>query len=121
MTSSVDLRPDYLEIVQNILRKHLPAEVKVWVFGSRANWTTKDSSGLDLALEGESRLSRKLLGTVKDAFENSTLPYMVDVVDMNRIGDSLKADRRVAENASGFERRRDGAYTAERLAGSCNR
>ena len=90
LTSPVDIRPDQLEIVQDILLKHLPAGVKVWVFGSRANWTTKDSSDLDLALEGESKLSYKVLGALKDAFEDSSLPYMVDVVDLNRIGDSFR-------------------------------
>ena len=90
MTSPVDIRPDQLEIVQDILLKHLPAGVKVWVFGSRANWTTKDSSDLDLALGGESKLSHKVLGALKDAFEGSALPYTVDVVDLNRIGDSFR-------------------------------
>ena len=69
---------------------HLPAGVKVWVFGSRANWTTKDSSNLDLALEGESKLGHKVLGELKDAFEDSALPYTVDVVDLHRIGDSFR-------------------------------
>ena len=90
MTSPVDIRPDQLEIVQDILLKHLPADVKVWVFGSRANWTTKDSSDLDLALEGESKLSHNVLGALKDAFKDSALPYTVDVVDLNRIGDSFR-------------------------------
>ncbi|MDE2947441.1 MAG: restriction endonuclease subunit S [Chloroflexota bacterium] len=90
MTSPVDIRPDHLGIVQDILIKNLPAGVKVWVFGSRANWTTKDSSDLDLALEGEGKLSHKVLGALKDAFENSSLPYTVDVVDFNRIGDAFK-------------------------------
>ena len=90
MTSPVDIRPDQLETVQDILLKHLPAGVKVWVFGSRANWTTKDSSDLDLALEGESKLSHKVLGALKDAFEDSALPYTVDVVDLYRISDSFK-------------------------------
>ena len=90
MSSPVDIRPDHLAIVQGILRDYLPVGVKVWVFGSRANWTTKDSSDLDLALESESRLNNKLLGTLKDAFEDSTLPYTVDIVDLNRIGDSFR-------------------------------
>ena len=90
MTSPIDIRPDHLEIVQGILREHLPVGVKVWVFGSRANWTTKDSSDLDIALEGENKLSHKLLGTLKDAFEDSTLPYTVDFVDLNQIGDSFR-------------------------------
>ena len=90
MTSPVDIRPDHLEIAQDILREHLPGDVKVWVFGSRANWTTKDSSDLDLALEGESKLSHRVLGALKDAFEDSALPYTVDVVDLNRVGDSFR-------------------------------
>ena len=90
MTSPVDIRPDHLEIVQDILIKNLPAGVKVWVFGSRANWTTKDSSDLDLALEGEGKLSHTVLGALIDAFEDSSLPYTVDVVDFNRIGDAFK-------------------------------
>ena len=52
LTSPVDIRPDHLEIVQCILREHLPVGVKVWVFGSRTNWMTKESSDLDLAIEG---------------------------------------------------------------------
>ena len=95
LTSPVDIRPDHLEVVQSILREHLPLGVKVWVFGSRADWSTKDSSDLDLALEGDNALSHKLLGVLKDAFEDSALPYMVDVVDINRIGDSF---RRIVES-----------------------
>ena len=90
LTSPVDIRPDHLQIVQDILLKHLPAGVKIWVFGSRANWTTKDSSDLDIALESENKLSHKVLGALKDAFEDSALPYTVDVADLNRIGDSFK-------------------------------
>ncbi len=89
-TSPVDIRPDHLEIVWGILHEHLPVDVKVWVFGSRANWTTKDSSDLDLALEGENKLSHKLLGALKDAFEDSTLPYTVDVVDLHTVSHAFK-------------------------------
>ena len=90
MANPVDIRPDHLEIVQGILHEHLPVGVKVWVFGSRANWTTKDSSDLDLALEGENALSDKLLGVLEGAFEDSTLPYTVDVVDVRRISESFR-------------------------------
>ena len=90
MTSPVDIRPDHLGILQDILHEILPVGTKVWVFGSRVNWTTKDSSDLDLALEGESKLSHKVLGALKDAFEDSSLPYTVDVVDLHRINDSFK-------------------------------
>ena len=90
MTTAIDIRPDHLELVQAILREHLPSDVKVWVFGSRANWTTKDSSDLDLALEGPDKIDRKVRGMLMDAFEDSDLPYTVDIVDMNQIGDNFR-------------------------------
>ena len=95
LTSPVDIRPDHLRIVQDILREHLPPGVKVWVFGSRANWTTKDSSDLDLALEGESRLDLEIVNTLEDAFEESSLPYTVDIVDIHRVSDRF---RRIIES-----------------------
>ena len=95
MVSPVDIRPDHLEIVRGILREHLPAGVEAWVFGSRANWSTKDSSDLDLALEGKSQLSHKVLGALKEAFGVSALPYTVDVVDVKAVSDDF---RRIVES-----------------------
>ena len=89
-TSPVDIRPDHLAIVQEILRVHLPAGFKVWVFGSRANWTTKDSSDLDLAVEGAGKLDDKAMVGLEIAFEESDLPYTVDVVDLNAISPEFK-------------------------------
>ena len=90
MVSSVDIRSDHLKIVQDILCTHLPSGVKVWVFGSRATWTTKDSSDLDLAVEGDTPLDFRTINILQDAFEDSSLPYTVDVVDMNRVSGSFR-------------------------------
>ena len=89
-TSPVDIRPDHLEIAQEILHDHLPAGFKVWVFGSRANWTTKDSSDLDLAVEGPAKLDHKAMVGLEVAFEESDLPYTVDVVDLNAVNHEFK-------------------------------
>ena len=89
-TSPVDIRPDHLAIVQGILRVHLPAGFKVWVFGSRANWTTKDSSDLDLAVEGAAKLDHKAMVGLEVAFEESDLPYTVDVVDLKAVSSNFR-------------------------------
>ncbi len=89
-TSPVDIRPDHLEIVQDILRDYLPKGFKVWVFGSRAKWTTTDASDLDLAVESPDRLDSKAMVGLEVAFEESDLPYTVDVVDLNAISDTFK-------------------------------
>ena len=103
-TSPVDIRPDHLEIVQGVLREHLPAGFKVWVFGSRAAWTTKDSSDLDLAVEGAGKLGYKAMVRLEVAFEESDLPYTVDVVPKRR-QPQVQADRGEAESVVAFSGR----------------
>ena len=90
MTSPIDIRSDHLRIVQDVLRAHLPDDAKTWVFGSRVAWTTKDSSDLDLAVEGKVPFDLKVMRALQDAFEDSDLPYTVDVVDINRISNGFK-------------------------------
>ena len=90
MNRPVDISPNHLDTVLDILHKHLPANVKVWVFGSRADWTTRDSSDLDLALQGDSALDYDTIMGLEVAFEESLLPYMVDVIDLNRVSASFK-------------------------------
>ena len=89
-TSLVDIRSDHLETVQKILRSHLPDGVEVCVFGSRANWTTTDSSDLDLAVAGPAKLDYQVIADLEIAFEESNLPYSVDVVDLNAVSEDFK-------------------------------
>lgn len=82
ISDKIDIRPDHFKMVQDILNKHLSSDVKVWVYGSRAKWTTLDSSDLDLALEGKDQIDDKVMHRLSCDFEDSNLPYEVDVVDM---------------------------------------
>ncbi len=90
MTALIDIRPCDLAITQEILRKYLPAEAKVWVFGSRATWTTKRGSDLDLAIDAGRPLTRAESNNLADAFDESDLPYKVDVVDMQTVSESFR-------------------------------
>ena len=90
MTPPIDIRPDHLETVRTILREHLPHGVEVWVFGSRADWTTKDSSDLDLALEGDGPLDPGIVMALELAFQESLLPFSVDVVDLRRVDEGFR-------------------------------
>ena len=90
MATPIDIRADHLRIVHDMLRRHLPDGVRVWVFGSRATWATKDSSDLDLALEGDGEIPPRSLSALEAAFEDSDLPYAVDVVDLKRVGERFR-------------------------------
>ena len=80
----IDLAPEYLEKVRTILREYVP-QCEVRAFGSRVSWTAKDYSDLDLAVVCSGKLSDDTLSRLKEAFEESDLPFRVDVLDWHAI------------------------------------
>ncbi|MXX73094.1 MAG: restriction endonuclease subunit S [Gemmatimonadetes bacterium] len=87
---NVDLRPDHWAIVREALRRHVP-DRQVLAFGSRATWTAKDYSDLDLAVMGEEPLSLRTSSALDEALGDSDLPFKVDVVDWARTDDGFRA------------------------------
>lgn len=85
----LDLRPDHWAIVRSILRQHVP-DRKVLAFGSRATWTAKNYSDLDLAVLGDEPLTLDVSSALAEAFSESDLPFKVDIVDWARIDDSFR-------------------------------
>ena len=86
---SIDLRPDHWAIVRGILRRHVP-DRKVLAFGSRATWTAKDYSDLDLAIMGDKPLSLGATSALAEGFGESDLPFKVDVVDWAKIDEVFR-------------------------------
>lgn len=76
----IDIRPDHWAMVRDILQKHVP-QYEVWAFGSRAQWTAKPYSDLDLAVITARPLSLAVSAALADDFSESNLPWKVDVVD----------------------------------------
>ncbi|HLP98667.1 MAG TPA: restriction endonuclease subunit S [Sideroxyarcus sp.] len=85
----LDVRPDHLQIVRDILQKHVP-QYEVWAFGSRAKWTAKEYSDLDLCIVSDKPLSFSVLGAMGEAFSDSDLPWKVDVVDWATTSSSFR-------------------------------
>ncbi len=85
----IDIRPDHLEIVRGILRKHVP-QYPVWAFGSRVKWSAKEYSDLDLAVITDEPLRISVSAALADDFCDSELPYKVDVVDWATTGASFR-------------------------------
>ena len=77
--------------VRSILAAHLPSNVRVAVFGSRAGGRVKPYSDLDLVLEGPEPLPLALLGMLADAFDESLLPFKVDLIDRLSVHDDSGA------------------------------
>ena len=80
----IKLTDKELEIVMAILRKHIPT-FEILVFGSRYNGNTHDHSDLDLAIKGPHKVDILSMADLRDEFQNSHLPFRVDIVDFNSI------------------------------------
>lgn len=101
----IDLKPHHLDEVKQILVEHVPG-CEVRAFGSRAKWTAREYSDLDLAVVGDGLLDWRILGKVQDAFEESDLPITVDLLEWYSTAESF---RRLIESDYTVVSERDGS------------
>jgi predicted nucleotidyltransferase len=85
----IKLNEKDLDIVLNILRKHVP-NYDVYIFGSRYNGNVHEHSDLDIAIKGPEKIDLLLMADIKDDFQESDLPFRVDIIDFNNISSEFQ-------------------------------
>lgn len=85
----IDVPERHLETIKRILAEYAGG-CEVRAFGSRMNGPAKEYSDLDLAIVGNGKLTRRQKMLLREAFEESDLPFRVDVVDYNAISDAFR-------------------------------
>ena len=88
--SVVAIRPRDLAIVTAILHAALPADAQAWVFGTRATGSPRRASDLDIAVDAGRPLTAAELASLSDAFDESDLPYTVDLIDWRAVDPSFR-------------------------------
>lgn len=90
MTSRIDIQSKYFDLIKHILKMELGTTlgIKVFVFGSRAKGNAWEFSDLDLAIQGEGKNSQ-LICNLHNRFEESPLPFEVDIIDLNNISEEF--------------------------------
>jgi predicted nucleotidyltransferase len=91
MDSEINPRKiETLEDVKRTIEEVLKGKsVKVYLFGSRAKGTNTPRSDLDLAFLSREDISYEL-SLLREIFEESNLPFSVDVVDLTKTGQEFK-------------------------------
>lgn len=76
-------RPKDLSLIQDLMTRHLPADVAVWAYGSRVNGNNHEGSYLDLVLRTPdlTTLHGHLLSEFRETLTDSNLPIFVDTQD----------------------------------------
>ena len=85
----IDLEPKHLEMIKHILAQHVP-DCEVRVFGSRVTGKAQTYSDIDIALVGNGLIDWRRIETLKDAFSESNLPIIVDVLDFNAASENFQ-------------------------------
>ena len=74
---AIDITTEQRKTVLSLLEKHLP-NTTVWVYGSRAKWTARPQSDLDMVVFTTPEQSSQVFA-LREAFEESNLPFRVDL------------------------------------------
>ena len=81
---SVAASERYLDEVREVVLRSLGERAAtVYLFGSFATGTQHRSSDIDIAIDSGTALPRALLAQLREALEESRVPYRVDVVDLS--------------------------------------
>lgn len=86
MPDRLHLQPKHRELLEALLRAHLP-DVEVWAYGSRVSGKSHDGSDLDLVLRGPGlkEIPPGRLGDFEEAVRESTVPFLVEARDWARL------------------------------------
>ncbi len=82
-------------LIKEILKNNLSKGTKVFLFGSRAMGHYSRSSDIDIGImpssNNEESLERKLT-QIKEAIDESVIPYKVDIIDFSKVSDKFKVE-----------------------------
>ena len=86
MADRLHLQPKHREVLEALLREHLP-DVEVWAYGSRVSGRSHDGSDLDLVLRGPGLKEIPIgqLGDFEEAVRESSIPFLVEARDWARL------------------------------------
>ena len=85
----IDLDPKILRELKDILAREA-SDCEARIFGSRITGKAKAHSDIDLALVSSGPMDWRRIEKIKQAFSESNIPFMVDVLDWHSLSDQFK-------------------------------
>lgn len=70
--------------------QHLFPHASVYLFGSRARSTNRETSDIDIAINTGNKLSKRQMRIAREALEDLNIPLSIDLVDMNNVQEELR-------------------------------
>lgn len=82
---------DDVEAARRIVVKFLaPQRARLFLFGSRARGVARRTSDIDVAVLPEAPLIPGTLARLREALEESDIPYRVEVIDLSTVSEAFR-------------------------------
>jgi predicted nucleotidyltransferase len=82
--------------IRQTLREHIPSQVRIYLYGSRANGDNRWNSDYDLWVDGE--IPGRILDELNEELEESFVPFRVEIVTTPQLaghfGERVKQEAR---------------------------
>ena len=88
MTPDIDITAKQRQMILSLLERHLPGTA-AWAYGSRVKQKSQPTSDLDLVVFATPEQDRRV-GDLREAFEESDLPFRVDLFVWNEVPESFR-------------------------------
>jgi predicted nucleotidyltransferase len=95
--SLTELRHQAVEEIVRQIHAHLGDSVRIYLFGSMGRGDYGITSDIDLGLDAEGPIAVERLAELREQLEDSTIPYFVDLVDLNAVSPSFR--KKILEEA----------------------
>lgn len=89
LSNKYPLPEHYKTKMLEIIQLHLPT-AKIYLYGSRARNENRKGSDIDIALDTGNVIDIKIMWKIEEAIEDSTIPFFVDVIDLNNISSKFR-------------------------------
>ena len=89
VTPAIDITAEQRRTVLALLNRYLP-DTTTWAYGSRVKWTSRPESDLDLVVFSRPEQGARV-AELREAFEESDLPFRVDLFVWDEVPESFKA------------------------------
>ena len=81
----------YINKLKEIILSLIDTEkVMVFIFGSRVSGRHASRADIDIGLMANEKLPRNLFHTIRNAVDESIIPWEIDIVDFTRVTPSFK-------------------------------
>jgi predicted nucleotidyltransferase len=83
--------PEVKDKVITIITSELGSNVGIFLFGSRSQNMNKTFSDFDIGIIDSMPIERHKIAKIREALEESTIPYKIDLVDFHSVSPTFKA------------------------------